>query len=211
MIGNNRSALKYLMSESFLVTDTPETYEKRIKPFVQGMVFADVLPYLYDHIPVNMQMRIRIATPADLGAFFTELRNIWLEAGGQTNIQIQPPHQASSQGVASAEIEKLNSKIASLEAQIAQPTPVHSQGNIQNNEALDKLYTLAERLGLSGGAPKDSTFLDKYITDELIKRLGVIETHLAELSGKATRDTESSRHRYSESSDHSNGWGWKKY
>ena len=82
MIGTNQVTRKALMSESFHPTDTPESYEKRIKPFVQGMVFADVLPYLYDHIPINMQLRIRITNPADLNAFFIELRNIWLEAEG---------------------------------------------------------------------------------------------------------------------------------
>ncbi|RIA85347.1 hypothetical protein C1645_830952 [Glomus cerebriforme] len=161
MIGTNRATFKALLSEKFFLHDTPDTYEKRIKPFVQGIAFADdpdVLPYLYDHLPDSLEMRIRIANP----------------------------------GVAST--EKLNSKVAFLEAQVAQLTQVHSQGNIQNNDALNKLYILAKRLGLSGGTPKDSTFLDKYITNELIKRLGFIETYLAKLSGKSTRDTESSWH-----------------
>jgi hypothetical protein len=104
----------------------------------------------------------------------------------------------------STEIDRLNAKIVSLEAQITQLVQVHSQGNIQNNDALDKLYIFTERLGLSGGTPKDSTFLDRYITDELIKRLGIIKTHLAELSGKATKDTESFWHQYSELLDYSN-------
>ncbi len=88
MIGTNRAILKALMNESFHLTDTSESYEKRIKLFVQGMIFADVLPYLYDHIPINMQLRIRITNPVDLNAFFTELRNIWLETRGQVNILI---------------------------------------------------------------------------------------------------------------------------
>src|ERR1043165_6550625 len=127
IISTNRATLKALMSESFYPTDTLESYEKRIKPFVQGMVFADVLPYLYDHIPINMQLRIRITNPADLNAFFTELRNIWLKAGGQVNIPIQPSYQASPQGVTSVEIKKLNSKIASLEAQLAKSIQIHSK------------------------------------------------------------------------------------
>src|SRR4051812_32852573 len=137
---------------------------------------------------------MRAVAPATINAFFTNLKDMWLERAPNLN------GGQNYQNNSSAEIEKLNSQIASLQAQLAQLAQVHSQ----SNEALDKLNVLAERLGLSGGAPKDSTFLDKYITDELIKRLGVIETHLAELSEKGTRDTESSRHRYSESSDHSN-------
>src|SRR3954466_13129295 len=138
---------------------------------------------------------MRAVAPAGINAFFTNLKDVWLEHAPNLN------GGQNYQNNSSAEIEKLNSQIASLQAQLAQPAQVHSQ----SNEALDKLYVLAERLGMPSGTPKDSTFLDKYITDELIKRLSLIEIHLAELSRRGTRDTESSRHRYSESSDHSNG------
>jgi hypothetical protein len=196
MIGTNRATLKALMSESFHPTDTPESYEKRIKPFVQGMVFADVLPYLYDHIPVNMQLRIRIANPANLNAFFTELRNIWLEAGGQVNIPIQPSYQASPQGVTSAEIEKLNSKIASLETQLAESMQVHSK--------------LAQRLQLPENVvnSNNASIFDSYINQELEKRLGVIEINLAKLTKLLKEDiidTKSAQYRYLESSDYNNG------
>jgi hypothetical protein len=193
MIGTNRATLKALMSESFHPTDTPESYEKRIKPFVQGMVFADVLPYLYDHIPVNMQLRIRIANSANLNAFFTELRNIWLEAGGQVNIPIQPSYQASPQGVTSVEIEKLNSKIASLEAQLAESMQVHSK--------------LAQRLQLPENVvnSNNASIFDSYINQELEKRLGVIEINLAKLTKLIREDTKSAQYRCSESSDYNNG------
>ena len=41
------------------------------------------------------------------------------------------------------------------------------------NEALEKMYIRAVRLGMPSEAPRDFTFLDNYINDELIKRLGV--------------------------------------
>ncbi|RHZ75550.1 hypothetical protein Glove_212g101 [Diversispora epigaea] len=82
MVGSTQAALKALMNEKFSMLDTPDTYEKRIKPFVQGIPFVDLLPYLYNHIPDNLEMRIRITAPANLEAFFTELRNKWLESGG---------------------------------------------------------------------------------------------------------------------------------
>ncbi|PKK56726.1 hypothetical protein RhiirC2_799398, partial [Rhizophagus irregularis] len=66
-----------------------------------------------------------------------------------------------------AEIEKLNNKIASLQAQLAQPTQVHSQ----NNEALEKMYIRAIRLRIPPDALRDLTSLDNYINDELIRRL----------------------------------------
>src|SRR3954452_6579018 len=87
----------------------------------------------------------------------------------------QPSYQASSGSISSAEIEKLNNKIASLQAQLAQPTQVHSQ----NNEALEKMYIRAIRLGMPPDAPRDLTSLDNYINDELIRRLGVANANYA--------------------------------
>ena len=74
--------MKALMYEKFNTIDTPETYEKRIRPHVDGMPYADALPILLNHLPENLEIRVRIANPADLNAFFTELNNKWLEAGG---------------------------------------------------------------------------------------------------------------------------------
>ena len=87
----------------------------------------------------------------------------------------QPSHKTNSQGATSAEIEKLNNKIASLQAQLAQPTQVHPQ----NNEALEKMYIRAIRLGMPPDAPRDLTSLDNYINDELISRLGVANANNA--------------------------------
>ena len=74
-----------------------------------------------------------------------------------------------------AEIKKLNNKIASLQAQLAQLTQVHSQ----NNEALEKMYIHAICLGMLPDTPRDLTSLDNYINDELIRRLGVANTNYA--------------------------------
>ncbi|GES80727.1 hypothetical protein GLOIN_2v1765860 [Rhizophagus clarus] len=56
---------------------------QRIKPYVQGLVYADILPYLYTHMPQYIEMRLRQANPLNLGAFFTDLRRIWLESKRQ--------------------------------------------------------------------------------------------------------------------------------
>src|SRR5256885_16036806 len=83
MVGTNRDALRALMTERFSAMDTSDTYEKRIKPYVQGIPFAEVLPYLYEHMPQYMEMRLRQANPANLDAFFTDLHRIWLESRGR--------------------------------------------------------------------------------------------------------------------------------
>ncbi|CAB4403304.1 unnamed protein product [Rhizophagus irregularis] len=51
----------------------------------QGQVYAEILPYLYNHLPDALEMKVRIAAPADLDAFFNELRNKWYESGGRKN------------------------------------------------------------------------------------------------------------------------------
>ena len=90
----------------------------------------------------------------------------------------QPSHKTNSQGSTSAEIDKLKSEIAFLRTQLAQPVQVHPQ----NNEALEKMYIRAVRLGMPPDAPRDLTSLDNYINDELIRRLGVANANYAKLS-----------------------------
>ncbi|EXX55771.1 hypothetical protein RirG_222350 [Rhizophagus irregularis DAOM 197198w] len=92
MVGTNRSAIFALVNEKFFETDTPDSYEKRIKPLVQAMQDADALPYLFNHLPSDLEMRVRIATPATVNAFFTDLRNIWHESAGK---RIQAPAPTS--------------------------------------------------------------------------------------------------------------------
>ncbi|GBB99794.1 hypothetical protein RclHR1_36330001 [Rhizophagus clarus] len=44
---------------------------------------ADALPYLFNQLPSDLEMRVRIANPATVIAFFTDLRNIWHESAGK--------------------------------------------------------------------------------------------------------------------------------
>ena len=43
---------------------------------------------LYHHLPTDLEMRVRIANPATVNAFFTELHNKWHESAGK---RIQTP------------------------------------------------------------------------------------------------------------------------
>ncbi|GET50741.1 hypothetical protein GLOIN_2v1885507 [Rhizophagus irregularis DAOM 181602=DAOM 197198] len=76
MVGTNQGAIIALMNESFSPIDTPDTYAKRIRSLAQGQVYAEILPYLYNHLPDVLEMRVRIAAPADLDAFFNELQKL---------------------------------------------------------------------------------------------------------------------------------------
>jgi hypothetical protein len=109
MVGTNRDALRALMSEKFSTMDTADTYEKRIKQYVQGIPYADVLPYLYEHMPQYMEMRLRQANPANLDAFFTDLRRIWLESRGRIGEHQPSPSQAL---LSQPQKEKLSVRLA---------------------------------------------------------------------------------------------------
>jgi len=91
MVGSNRDAFRSLMTEKFSTMDTADTYEKRIKPYVQGIPYADALPYLYEHMSQYMEMRLRQTALANLDAFFTNLRTIWLETRGRNIEQATVP------------------------------------------------------------------------------------------------------------------------
>src|SRR6266496_322628 len=117
---------------------------------------------------------MRAVAPTGINAFFTQLKDMWLEHA--LNLNGSQNYQSNS----SAKIDKLNSKIASLEAQLVQLI----QTQPQNNDALEKMYIRAVRLGMSVDAPKDLTSLDNYINDKLIRRLGVANTNYTKLSKK---------------------------
>ena len=92
--------------------------------------------------------------------------------------------------------EKLNSKIASLEAQLAESMQVHSK--------LAQCLQLPDNVVNSNNA----SIFDSYINQELEKRLGVIEINLAKLTKLIKEDiidTKSAQYQYSDPSDYNNG------
>jgi len=209
MAGNAELALQSLIQEKFNLTDSPDVYESRVRKHIVGFADDQILPALYTHLPLDLRNSIRIymtirgAGNQTVDNFFADLRKCWVERQVGSNIypqsvtmgnQIQS--QVSSQGVASAEMEKLYSKIASLETQLAESMQVHSN--------LAQRLQLPENVINSNSA---STF-DRHLNQELEKRLGVIEINLAKLTKlirEDTIDTKSAQYRYSESSDYNNG------
>src|SRR5947209_4399501 len=177
-VGSRQSALQRLTQERFLPTDSPDTYEKRIRPLLLGVADGDAqtVGFLKNHLSGDLYTWMRAVAPAGIDAFFTQLKDMWLERA--PNLNGGQNYQSSN---SSAEIDKLNSKIASLEAQLVQPI----QAQPQNNNALEKMYIRAVRLGMPvDDAPKDLTSLDNYINDELIRRLGVANTNYTTLYKK---------------------------
>lgn len=73
MVRTNQDALRGLMNEKFTAMNTADTYEQRVKPYVQGIPYAEAVEYLYGHMPQYMEMRLRQANPANLDVFFTDL------------------------------------------------------------------------------------------------------------------------------------------
>src|ERR1044071_2970063 len=163
---------------------------------------------------------MRAVAPVGIDAFFTNLKDMWLERAPNLN------GSQNYQNNSSAEIEKLNSQIASLQAQLAQSAQVHSQNNeasaiveklnskiafleAQLAESMQVHSKLAHRLHLPENVinSNNASTYDRHLNQELEKRLGVIEINLAKLSElfEDTIDTKSTQYRYSESSDYNNG------
>src|SRR3954451_20944736 len=80
-IGTQQSAIQRLSQERFLPTGSPDTYEKRIRPLLLGVPNNDVtaLAFLKNHLSGDFYTWIKIAGPNDIDAYFTELKNLWLE------------------------------------------------------------------------------------------------------------------------------------
>ena len=81
MVGTQQVAIQRLVFELFMPTDTPETYENRIRPFLLGVPNndANALGFLMKHLPDELFTRMKVAQPTDIDAFFTNLKNMWLE------------------------------------------------------------------------------------------------------------------------------------
>ena len=64
-----------------MLTDSPDTYEKRICLLLSGMLNnnATALSFLKNHLSGDFYIWMKIANPANINAYFTELKNLWLE------------------------------------------------------------------------------------------------------------------------------------
>src|SRR3954453_14457065 len=76
-IGTQQSAIQRLSQERFLLTDSPDTYEKRIRPLLFGVANNDAtaLGFLKNHLSGDFYTWMKIAGPNDIDAYFTELKN----------------------------------------------------------------------------------------------------------------------------------------
>ncbi len=111
---------------------------------------ADAIPYLFNHLPSDLEMRVRIANPATVNAFFTELRNKWHESAGKRI-------QAS--------------------ASVSFTTQPQKESLDEGLKAIAFMKRLAGDLQYTGLA-SDVDILDHFIYDDLGKRLERKTTHV---------------------------------
>ena len=80
-IGTQQIATQRLTQEKFTPYDSPESYEARIKPLLLGVANNDayVLGVLKNQLPTELFNRMLIINPNTIPAFFTALKNMWLE------------------------------------------------------------------------------------------------------------------------------------
>ncbi|RHZ81259.1 hypothetical protein Glove_122g37 [Diversispora epigaea] len=163
MIGTSQASMKALINEKFSPLDTPDSYKQRIRTFTHSIADADCLPILYNHLPENLELRVRMTAPATKDAFFTNLRNCWLESNGSRS-NIQSPNIASQ--------THIDIPTSPPQIQYYQHPQPQSQPQPLEKKALDYLDTVAERLGYSDYGSRNPDALIKFVDDELYERLG---------------------------------------
>ncbi|PKK64880.1 hypothetical protein RhiirC2_786904 [Rhizophagus irregularis] len=101
-IGTQQSAIQRLSQERFLPTDSPNTYEKRIRPLLLGVANNDAtaLSFLKNHLSGDFYTWMKIANPANIDAYFTELKNLWLERNPAISSQASFQQISTSQEIA---------------------------------------------------------------------------------------------------------------
>ena len=164
-------------------SDSVDSYYTKLKKIARHANMGDDefrRRFLGGLSPDNQMEVRRMGLSRPIDEIFSSLEEIErykaeLVSGANPLLQSQQYIQPS-QSYPSAEIEKLNSQIASLQAQMAQTNQVRSQ-NIQkplDKKELEFLYVLAERLGapLSLLETYNSLALNSYINEELERRLG---------------------------------------
>jgi hypothetical protein len=146
-IGTQQSAIQRLSQERFLPTDSPDTYEKRVRLLLLGVPNNDAtaLAFLKNHLSGDFYTWMKIANPPDIDAYFTELKNLWLERN-----PVITSSGAGSYGIASIQ-------------QTIETLPIPKKDDFKIQLARDLAYT---------GIASDDATLEKFIYEELQKRLG---------------------------------------
>ncbi|CAG8769933.1 6550_t:CDS:2, partial [Cetraspora pellucida] len=145
-VGTQQVATQRLAQEKFLPFDNPESYEARICPLLLGVADGDanILGLLKGHLSGELYTWMKITNPGGIDAFFTELKNMWLEhppnlyKGSipdqifQTSaVNIQNKLHSDSSGISRAELDSM------IKSQLALvPTISIQSSQLQKTQAL---------------------------------------------------------------------------
>jgi len=95
-IGTMQSALIGLMQEQFSPFDNPDTFERKVRPYLIGLENATVVPILLSKLPENLEMRVRHvfdrrnANQHTVDNFFIDLKNGWMQRRPDRGTNFQP-------------------------------------------------------------------------------------------------------------------------
>jgi ribosomal protein L44E len=129
---------------------------------------TDALAILWNHLPDELFSRMEIAAPADIDAFFTNLKNIWLKRQPPTFTYNGNRNLLQSNSSSSLPVIATNSP----------PIPYQPQPQEIKNRSFDHLESIAMRLGYSDNASRNPDDLEIFIEEELYKRLGRVNYHV---------------------------------
>jgi len=149
--GSHRASITKLATEKFLPTDTPDTYEDRVRQLLLQTPNnnAEALALMWNHLPDELYSLVKIANPQDIDAFFEAVKNTYLERK-PTNFTYRN-----------------NNLISTLSNFIT--NPLYQQPNMALNKAMDHIEITAMRLGYPDNASRKISDMQGYIDEELEK------------------------------------------
>ncbi|RHZ47833.1 hypothetical protein Glove_566g64 [Diversispora epigaea] len=144
-VGTQQVATQRLAQEKFLLFDTPETYETRIRPLLLGVANNDtnILGLLKGHLSGDLYTWMRSDNPLDINAFFSSLKNMWLERRPSPSYESQIPQVSTvseqpsntvSALITPEEVDKkIQTAVALLENQKNESNKIRSDPNLYLN------------------------------------------------------------------------------
>ncbi|RIB18309.1 hypothetical protein C2G38_2036997 [Gigaspora rosea] len=128
-VGTQQVATQRLAQEKFLPFDNPESYEARIRPLLLEVADADanILGLLKGHLLGELYTWMKIANPASINAYFTEIKNMCAKK------------RAEIENIVNSQLDL---KTQQLQVQSQQPPLQHSSSQLRPQPAgtSEKIY-----------------------------------------------------------------------
>ncbi|RHZ76311.1 hypothetical protein Glove_199g117 [Diversispora epigaea] len=184
-VGIQQVATQRLAQEKFLPFNTPETYETRIRPLLLGVANndANILGLLKGYLSGDLYTWMRSDNPTDINAFFSSLKNMWLERRPSPSYGSQIPQVSTVSEQPSNTVSALITS-EEIDRKIQMAVALENQKNESNKIRFDPNLSL-------NNTDSDSSFFQNLmnVMKDISNRLS---SHKITASGKGKKNNSSS-------------------